>query len=403
MVENLKSFLKPNLIVIYLYILFSFIAKPPIMPEIYVTYSLYLVIGYAMFVIIKDKTIYWNKFLTWSLSIMALCFLSTIYAKNMSVTFDSIYYLFIPLALSFAITQLITSEKDIKNILIVLAVAGGILYINMLKYGLFETTERLGQEFAGNANAFASMVLFSTIAAMCTIYLSKNKILWIVMIAIIIANYHMLILSEGRKFLIAPLLFLFILMFKSSGFKFSRLAIIGIVAIIAIPIIWNILVSNNVIQDTLVRRIEMTFAILEGRSGHMGEGDLERQRMIVKGFDYFTMSPIWGNGHANFSYLFSLEDKGGHIGHFSHNNYIELLCNLGIIGFLVYYAFYYKTLKSTAKIHTKANNIVFTYIIVLMILEFGIVSYYLFYLLQILICIASLAIYKRQKINIKAK
>ena len=401
MVDNVTSFFKPRLIVIYLYILFSFIAKPPIMPEIYVTYSLYLVIGYAMLIIVKDKTIYWNKFLTWSLSIMALCFFSMIYAKNMSVTFDRIYYLFIPIALSFAITQLITSEKDIKNILIVLAIAGGILYINMLKYGLFETTERLGQEFAGNANAFASMVLFSTIAAMCTIYLSKNKILWIVMIAIIIANYHMLILSEGRKFLIAPLLFLFILKFKSSGFKFNRLAIIGIVAIIAIPIIWNILVNINVIPDTLVTRIEMTFAILEGRSGYMGEGDLERQRMITKGFEYFTMSPIWGNGHANFSYLFSLEDTGGHIGHFSHNNYIELLCNLGIIGFLVYYAFYYKTLKSTAKIHTKANNIVFTYIIVLMILEFGIVSYYLFYLLQILICIASLAIFDRKKIKIQ--
>lgn len=401
MVDNVTSFFKPRLIVIYLYILFSFIAKPPIMPEIYVTYSLYLVIGYAMLVVIKDRAIYWSKYQTWSLSIMALCFISILYAHHKEVAFSGIYTLFIPFALAFSFTQLISSKEDIKKILIVLALSGGILYILMLKHNLFDITERLGQEFAGNANAFASMILLSVIAAICSIYLSKNKPLWIVMIGVIILDYHMLLLSEGRKYLIAPILFWMILSFKASRFKITRLALIIGIIVIATPIIIGILFSLDVISDTLITRFEMTFAMLEGQSGMMGDGDVERQSMISSGLRYFSNSPIWGNGQGNFSYLFSLENKGGHIGLYSHNNYVELLCNLGIIGFVVYYTFYYKILRTTFKTKTQEANIVFSFFIIIMILEMGIVSYFTQYLLQIIVCIASLAIYNRKKIRFK--
>ena len=399
MIENIKSFFKPQLVVIYLYILLSYIAKPPILPEVYVTYSIYLLIAYSIFVIIKNKAVYWNEYLTWSMSIMLLCFISAIYAENIDVAYNGIYTLFIPIALSFSIVQLITSEQDIKNILIMLAISGGILYILMLQYGLFDITERLGNEFSGNSNAFASMILLSLISAICSIYLSKNRLLWLLMIAIIIAEYHMLILSEGRKYLITPLLFLFVLLFKSSGYKFSKLIIILAASIIIIPFLWEVLINFGVIGENLLSRFDMTLAMFEGQTGHMGTGDIERKNMISKGFDYFTNSPIWGNGHCNFSYLFSLENSGGHIGHFSHNNYIELLCNLGIIGFVIYYQFYYKIFKSTYKFHTPSCNIVFTFFIILMILEFGIVSYYTQYMLQILICIASIALFGRKVVK----
>lgn len=400
MFKNLFSFFKPRLVVIYLYILFSFIAKPPMMSEMYVTYSIYLVIGYAMLIILKDKTVYWNKYQTWSLSIMALCFLSILYAHHKEVAFGGIYTLFIPFALAFSFIQLISSKEDIKNILIVLALSGGILYILMMKHNLFDITERLGNELSGNANAFASMILLSVMAAICSIYLSKNKLLWVVMIGVLILDYHMLLLSEGRKYLILPILFAAILSFKASGFKMTRLALIIGIIVIATPIVIGILFSLDVVSDNLISRFEMTFAMLEGQSGMMGEGDIERQNMITSGLRYFSNSPIWGNGQGNFSYLFSLENTGSHLGHYSHNNYVELLCNLGIIGFVVYYAFYYKTLRSTFKANTQEANIVFSFFISIMILEFGIVSYYTQYLLQIIVCIMSLAIYNRNKLKI---
>lgn len=400
MFKNIFSFFKPRLIVIYLYILFSFIAKPPMMSEMYVTYSIYLVMGYAMLIVLKDKIIYWSKYLTWSLLIMALCFLSVLYAHHKEVAFDGIYTLFIPFALAFSFVQLISTKEDIKNILNVLALSGAILYILMMKHNLFDITERLGNELFGNANAFASMILLSVMAAICSIYMSKNKMLWLVMIVVIILDYHMLLLSEGRKYLILPILFTVVLSFKASGFKMTRLALIIGIIVIATPIVIGILFSLDVISDNLISRFEMTFAMMEGQSGMMGDGDIERQNMIGSGLRYFSYSPIWGNGQGNFSYLFSLENTGGHLGHYSHNNYVELLCNLGIIGFVVYYAFYYKILRRTFKTNTEEANIVFSFFISIMILEFGIVSYFTQYLLQIIVCIMSLEIYNRKKIKI---
>ena len=399
MFKNLSTFFKPKLIVIYLYILFSFIAKPPMMPEVYVTYSIYLIMGYAMLVVVKDRVVYWSKYHTWSLSIILLCFMSIVYAHNDEVAYNGIYTLIIPFALSFSFIQLISTKEDIKNVLIILALSGGILYVLMMKHNLLYITDRLGDELSGNANAFASMILLSTIAAICSIYLSKNALLRMVMIGVIILDYHMLLLSEGRKYLVAPILFCIILSFKASGFKISRLAMIIGIIIISIPIIISILLSLDVISDSLIARFEMTFAMMEGQTGMMGAGDIERQNMINSGLRYFSNSPIWGNGQGNFSYLFSLENSSGHIGHYSHNNYVELLCNLGIIGFIVYYIFYYRILRRTFKANTPVTNIVFCFFITIMILELSIVSYFTQYLLQIIICIAALAIYGRQKIK----
>ena len=400
MVENLMSFFKPRLIVIYLYILFSFIAKPPIMPEIYVTYSLYLLIGYAMFVIIKDRMLCWSNYLTWSLSIMLLCFISILYAHHKEAAFNSMYTLLIPIVLAFSFIQLISSKEDIKNIFIVLAFSGGLLYVLMMKHDLFNITERLGQEFMGNANAFASFILLSLMAAICSIYQSKSKLLWFVMIIIIIIDYHMLLMSEGRKYLIAPILFTLILSFKACDFKLNKLVItLGLIGVF-IPIIVGILINADLISDNLIRRIEMTGMLLQGQTGMMGAGDIERQNMITSGLRYFSNSPIWGNGQCNFSYLFSLENVGGHIGHFSHNNYVELLCNLGIIGFIVYYRFYYKIMRMALRTNTQEANIVFSFFVIILILEFGIVSYYTQFLLQIIVCVVSLNIYNRKKINI---
>lgn len=384
-----------------MYIIFTIIAKPPIMSAIIVTYSLYMIIGLSIYVMIRQKAVYWNKFLTWGFTIFALCFISILYAHNKNQVYNGLYTLFIPLLLTFSITQLITDKRDIKNILIVLASSGGILYLFMIKYGLLliGSGERLGNEFYGNANGFASIISLSAMAAICSIYLSKNKLLWVVMFAVIIVDYRMLFLSEGRKYILTPINFLMLLLFKKSGFKLNKLILIGLLIIIISPIINTILSSADLLSDSLIRRFEMTGALLQGQEIAMGDGDIERKLMISKGLDFFASSPIWGNGHKNFGYLFAIETGESDYGHFSHNNYVELLCNLGLIGFFVYYFFYYKLLKSTYTHSTKESNIIFAFIIALMAIELGSISYYGNIFICILILFASLLVFKKEKIK----
>lgn len=66
-----------------------------------------------------------------------------------------------------------------------------------------------------------------------------------------------------------------------------------------------------------------------------------RMFMISFGLSQFLKSPIWGFGINNAQYL--LESFFART--YLHNNYIELLVDVGLIGFLLYYSNYILTLK----------------------------------------------------------
>lgn len=58
-----------------------------------------------------------------------------------------------------------------------------------------------------------------------------------------------------------------------------------------------------------------------------------RADMIQQGIRLWAQAPIFGNGLAAFQAL-SGQDT------YAHNNYVELLCNLGVVGALLYYSIY---------------------------------------------------------------
>jgi O-antigen ligase len=56
-----------------------------------------------------------------------------------------------------------------------------------------------------------------------------------------------------------------------------------------------------------------------------------RIEMLQIGIELWAQSPVWGNGNEAFRVL------GGLDGYYSHNNYIELLCNYGGLGIIFFY------------------------------------------------------------------
>ena len=98
--------------------------------------------------------------------------------------------------------------------------------------------------------------------------------------------------------------------------------------------------------------------------------------MIEIGFNKWMDSPIWGYGFDSFKYYNRL--MTGHF-YYSHNNYIELLYDLGIIGFAIYYWFYWKLFyvawkgknSYTPEIRAFVIGIVFS----MLVFEYGAVNY----------------------------
>ena len=104
----------------------------------------------------------------------------------------------------------------------------------------------------------------------------------------------------------------------------------------------------------------------------------------------FYEKPILGYGINNF-----VSKIGQRIGvwTYAHNNYYEILADLGIVGFLIYYSYYIYLMASLFRAWYKGCGSLVKLMIVLlgaiMICEYGLVSYYQVYI-HVTICCAYL-------------
>lgn len=97
----------------------------------------------------------------------------------------------------------------------------------------------------------------------------------------------------------------------------------------------------------------------------------------------FEEKPLFGHGFANFSVLLSTESNVNQ-NFYAHNNYWEILADLGVLGFIVYYWFYAVIFfKLVVRLFKEKNNTLLSLGLVLLIsqliLEWGVVSMASFY------------------------
>lgn len=119
-------------------------------------------------------------------------------------------------------------------------------------------------------------------------------------------------------------------------------------------------------------RIEALILFAQG-----GEGDsslASRASYISLGMSHFKESPIWGNGINCFKTI------PGAYGTYSHNNYVELLFSVGLVGTFSYYLLYLCTMIKgmTNYIKTKACGSVISIAVIIscLITDYAQVGYY---------------------------
>ena len=90
-----------------------------------------------------------------------------------------------------------------------------------------------------------------------------------------------------------------------------------------------------------------------------------RINMIKYGFEMFKSNPILGVGIGNYAY-YGYHIYGLFAEVYSHNNYIEMLSNIGIVGFISYYfytsLYMYKVEKISEYFNWKRENIMCIFI-----------------------------------------
>jgi len=147
-----------------------------------------------------------------------------------------------------------------------------------------------------------------------------------------------------------------------------------VLAVLLILIVFIFLSRLSIFEEVKIRMAGMLSTIL-GR-GAVDSSTVTRLRLIEIGIDVFKEHPFIGLGIDNTSILaagiFNKES------YYLHNNFVDMLANGGIVGFVLYYFFYVYVLGGMIKyrdFNDKEYNICLTLLLLVLIMDYGVVSY----------------------------
>lgn len=364
------------------YIFISSLANDMVLPSSIGSLTLYLFLGYSVLYILLNKKLKINRIIKWMLVFIAFCVFTMLYSPEKGFLSNSEFYLLIVnFILILFLSQYDININDIKKISWANILSGGVLIFILFARGNltgFSTSNRFGQDLFGNSNILANLLMKSALYAIWLLVYSENKIIHkMVLTLCLVASYYGMFLSGGRKFIIIPAIFLYILLFfkRDSHGRKHLVKYTGVVVAIVIAV-YYLIMNVPAFYAVIGERMESLFSFI--RTGHSisGKSAEIRATMIEIGFNKWMDSPIWGYGFDSFKYYNRL--MTGHF-YYSHNNYIELLYDLGIIGFAIYYWFYWKLFyvawkgknSYTPEIRAFVIGIVFS----MLVFEYGAVNY----------------------------
>jgi O-antigen ligase len=220
----------------------------------------------------------------------------------------------------------------------------------------------------GNSNKLAKTMLISIFASLIIIASNNTKTVFRTYnyINIILSIYIIVLTVSKLAIILAPLLII-------STLSIRHLKIKNIVIFVTILFIfYKLLVSYadfqllNNIFELLERRFSGLMAFLNGYAGDTSTK--EREVLMAQGLDVFSNNPIFGIGLNNFRFLFVK---------YSHNNYIELLSGLGIIGTLLFYTMYVFIFSRLVKMSSiNVKRVLFSMMFIFLLMDIATVTYF---------------------------
>ena len=255
------------------------------------------------------------------------------------------------------------------------------------RYGIlvFLTSRRTDEGSANTLAFYASMSFIFCIILQRAYYKRSIQYLYIIAAAVCLL---VTVLCGSRKsvvFIFVPLVVYLILSSRNPIKTFRNILIaaasaVGLYfALLKVPFIYRILGS----------RVE---SMINGFMGNSTDASTAtRLRLIDAGIDWFIQRPWFGYGMNGYG---ALNWNIRRSIYYSHNNYIELLVNCGIIGTCIYYSIYINILRHIARnngLGRKASAILTGIIMCFFISDYGMVSYNFVLYQLILMCVYMVA------------
>lgn len=350
-----------------------------------------LCLGSYMLEILLERKMAVSPFIMWRIVLLCLFIISALYAINTSSSIVSIKrYLLQTIVVLLISKKCLDSQENIKHIIriCIAAIALNLVYVfSTMDIVSLEMGQRLGVSTVNEAWNANSIGLMASYAMVFSIYYFlffytnrdlKGKVFFVALLGFFGTA---IILSGSRKAILIVVVSLLSYLMVSSKSHIIRNIII---ALSVVAIIIYLLFNVPFLYDNIGYRFGSLFSMMQGTGGD--KSALVRQDMVEVGLRAFWNRPIFGYGINCFKDIYG--SVSGLVV-YAHNNYIELLVDVGIVGVAAYYGYLLYILVATKK-RTKDAIFAFSLLLSILVTDYGIVSYYdgfIQYVLCILICI----------------
>nr|HUM84513.1 O-antigen ligase family protein [Lachnospiraceae bacterium] len=311
---------------------------------------------------------------------VAFCFLSSIWALSRANAIEWSKSLISNWVCMSLIYTYYSRKKDISMLLTVIMWSGSLIAIYTIWfYGLdvlFASSltqyVRLGNDYS-NINTIGMFCAFAILIQIERLMYDRKlriSIIFVIPSLIVVAA------TQSRKAVLLIVIGTIIIAVMKSTNRKKAIKTLGKYILIFMTVVVVLLVLSKItIFSGVSERLNQLLSVITG-SGQIDSGTINRQNYIDLGIKTWLQNPIGGVG-VNCPRIINQRVYGEYV--YLHNNYVELLCGVGTIGFLFYYFMYYYVVKYLVR-YKKANRryyiIGITWVILLLIMDYGMVSYY---------------------------
>ena len=330
--------------------------------------------------VLGKRNVKLNFFIYWAVIFYVFTVASSLWSLNPSKSISPILTLSLIFVVGILMSLLFNSREDLKSLLFINFIA---LFLCAIYILIAVDPELIGETRIGlgtvgdmwNANDIGLKMCVGLGIALYFLYESDKVYKRLIYLAACIIFIAIALLTGSRTalFMVYGIVFL-IIFIRSKGVN----RVYAILFLIVFSIGLFVLIMNyEPLYNVIGERVEDMINGLFGQGTDDGSFNY-RVRFIEYGLHWFGERPLFGYGAGNFSEL-SAAQFGEKFDTYSHNNFIEMLVNGGLVGFIIYYAVYFYVLFKLLRYVFIEKDLIaiilFTLNLVSLVLQVAMVSY----------------------------
>ena len=318
----------------------------------------------------REKSSGQNQIFNTYLIFAIFSLLSVLWAYDVNLVLDYSTRIIVILINLYVLFILLSKYNLTDSILIGVIIGSFYNYLISLNfivpnYEIYEFGRFIGS--VGNPNKLSKIMTISIFSSIMLL-ITKERIFifkWGLILNVFLALFVIFMTASKQAIILAPILILFSINYAKGKIKNILLIAVLIIGLYKVATDFLPNVEFLEIFKKFEYRIVSFYETIYGTNS--GASTSEREYLLFRGIEIFSERPIFGAGMNNFRF-FELK--------YAHNNYIELLVGVGLIGTIIFYRLYFVVIKKIIKMRAlKIKSILYTMVLVLLLMDFITVTY----------------------------